>query len=145
MDAKAKIAEIEEKRAARKVAIAAAREAQFAVDLEALDALESEHGDGRVARLDVERFVPPHPTFIVLRTPSAVQYKRFCDRVSRASKANDPKARRDAENELGETCWVYPEPDARKAMLEEFPGLLLSVAIRAAKLVEANEVEEGKD
>ncbi len=145
MGAKQKIEEIEARRAARKADIATAREAQLAVDLEALDALEVEHGDGKVERLDVERFVPPHPTFIVLRTPSSVQYKRFCDQVSRAAKHGDPKARRDAENMLGESCWVYPaDAEQRKAMLDEFPGLLLSVAIRAAKLVEANEVEEGK-
>lgn len=145
-EAKSKIEEIEERRAKRKAGIAEAREVQFAVDLEALDELEIAHGDGAVERLDVERFVPPHPTFVVLKTPSSAQYKRFCDQVSRATKHQDPKARRDAENMLGESCWIYPaEPDARKSMLEEFPGLILSVAIRAAKLVEANEVAEGKD
>lgn len=144
-DAKQRIADIEAKRAARKAGLSADREAQFAADLEALDALECEHGDGKVERLAVDRFVAPHPTFVVLKVPSSAQYKRFCDQASRAAKANDPGARRTAENMLGEACWVYPATkEQRDAMLEEFPGMLLSIAIRAAKLVEANEVEEGK-
>lgn len=143
-DAKKRIEEVEAKRAARKAELSGARDTQLAVDLEALDALECEHGDGKVERLNVDRFVPGHPTFIVLRAPSSALYKRFCDQVSRAAKNNDPGARRAAENALGESCWIYPAEAERKAMLEEFPGLLLSVAIRAAKLVEASEAEEGK-
>jgi hypothetical protein len=144
-DAKSKIEEIEARRAARKAEIATAREEQYALDLEALDGLEVEHGDGAIARLDVERFVSGHPTFIVMKAPSGIQYKRFCDQVAQATKKQDPKGRRDAENLLGASCWVYPaEEEKRKAMLDAFPGLLLSIAIKAAQLVEAREAKEGE-
>jgi len=143
MDAKTKIAEIEQKRAERKAALAAAREEQLANDLEALDALEQEHGDHAIARLDVDGFKPGHTAFVALRSPSSIEYQRFCDMIARAG--NDAKKKLEAQNMLAESCWCYPkEKDARKAMLEAYPGMLLSVAVRAMKLAEATEAAEGK-
>lgn len=140
-----KVEEIEARRAARKAGHAAAREEQYAIDLEALDALEVEHGDDSVARLDVERYVKGHPTFVVLRAPRHDEYKRFCDLVARASDKGSTDARRDAQDMLAHSVWVYPkESDARKAMLKDFPGILLSIVLRAVKLVEAQATTEGK-
>jgi hypothetical protein len=141
-----KIEEIEARRAARKAELAKAQADQFAADLEALDALEVEHGDGAVARLDLERYVKGQPTFAVLKTPSGAQYKRFCDMVSKAVEKNNQVARRAAQDTLAESCWIYPaNSDQRKAMLDEFPGLLVSIAVRATQLVEGRAAEEGKD
>lgn len=46
MDASSKLEEIEKRRAERKSALAVKKEEQKVKDLEALDALEIEHGDG---------------------------------------------------------------------------------------------------
>lgn len=139
----ATIEEIESRRAARKAAVAESRAAQYAKDLEALDSLEVEHGDGCVASLEVDKFVDGLPTMIVIRTPSQDQYKRFCQQVRRA--AGNLEARGAAQDLLAESCWVYPStPDDRKRMLAAFPGVLTSVAVRAAKLAEFRADDEGK-
>jgi len=141
-DAASKIAEIEARRNARKAALSSDREEQFAKDLEALDALEVEHGDGVVARLDVDHFVKGHPTFVVVRAPTGIQYKRFADMVTRAGE--QATKRREATDMLAQSCWLYPDEAQRKEMLEHFPGLLPAISLRAMQLAEAKAADEGK-
>lgn len=134
------------RRAARREAAEKARAEQHEKDLDALDALEEEHGDSNLARLDIEQHVSGQPTLIVLRKPSSVVYKRFVDQVSKAVEKNNAKARRDAQDLLADSCWIYPAtPEERAAMIEHFPGIKVSIAIRANQLVEAKAAEEGKD
>lgn len=143
--AEQRIAEIEARRAERAEQLAGQRVEQYAQDMEALDALEAKHGPENVARLDVKRYVPGHPTFVVLKAPSLQYYRRFCDQVAKAQGSGDAKTRQNAQDDLAKSCWVYPEePKARDAMLEAFPGLLLSVCLKAVELVEAKAAEEGK-
>jgi hypothetical protein len=81
----------------------------------------------------------------VLKAPTSLQYKRFVDQIGIATKKDNPKARAEAQDLLARSCWVYPSDSAAQAaMLEEFPGLLLSITLRATKLVEATEAAEGK-
>jgi hypothetical protein len=144
-DVSAKLAEIEARRAERKGKLDEAKKVQACADLEAYDALEVEHGDENVASLEVERFVEGHPTFVVLKAPDGPQYKRFVDQVSRAVEKNNLIERRKAQDLLAESCWIYPNtPEARKAMLAAFPGLLVSIAVRATQLVEGKASAEGK-
>jgi hypothetical protein len=144
VSAQDKIAEIEARRAARQAKLAVAKEEQYALDLEALDALEVEHGDGAVARLDPERYVEGLPTFVVLKTPSGAQYKRFCDQLAKQAK-DSGKARQDAQDLLAKSCWVYPKQEEQAAMLADFPGILTSIFVRAMQLVEAKQVDLGKE
>jgi len=145
MDAAARIKAVEERRAQRREAVDTEKQEQLATDLEALDALESEHGDGGVAQLELARYVKGLPTFIVIRTPKGIEYKRFTDQVVKASDKGGTKEKRDAQDMLARTCWLYPADDAaQKAMLDEYPALLLSIALRATQLVEAKANEEGK-
>ena len=145
MDAAEKRAEIEARRAARKAALEQARSAQEVLDLEAFDALEVEHGDGNVAQLELDRFVEGFPTFVVVRAPSSMQYKRFTDQVRKSVEKNNMTARGQAQELLGQSCWVYPAAgEEQKKMLDQFPGLLVSLAVKAAKLVEASAADEGK-
>lgn len=140
------IEEVKKQRAARKEAAAKDQAEQEEKDLLALNDLEIEHGDSSVGTMRVERFVPGNPMTIVFKAPSKAQYKRFCDQVAASMKKNDTKSRQDAQDLLSNSVWVYPkESSERDAMLEAFPGLLLSIAIEAQKLVEAKKVEEGKD
>ena len=143
MDAKAKIEEIEKRRAARREASAAARDEQHATDLEAIDKLEEEHGDGVLARLNVDRFVPGQPTFIVMRTPTRAAYKRFQDQYAAATKGKGKVL--DAHENLARTCWVYPaDKAAQDAMLEVLPGIGHAISVHAQQLVEAQASDEGK-
>ncbi len=135
--------EIEAKRAARKAASAAARAEQYLKDLSALNDAEEKHGDGRVASLETSYYAPGLPTLAVIKAPSENYYKRFCQQARKAG--TNGEARGAAQDQLAEVCWIYPEDkEVRKAMLSEFPGLLLSVAIKAAALGELQSVEEGK-
>ena len=137
------IEEIQHRRAARKAAHQVAHDEQARRDLAALDELELEHGDGAVATIKTGRFAPGLPTFAVVRAPSGAQYKRFVDQVRKAGQ--NLEARGKAQDLLGESCLVYPREKAeRDAMLAEFPGLLVSASVEAARLADLRGEEEGK-
>ncbi len=139
------IEDIEKRRADRKAATAKAQEEQYEKDLEALDALEAEHGEGRVVRMNIKGFVPGLPTFIVIRSPGGTPlYKRYTAMVRAAGK--NATAIGTAQDMLGEASIVYPsDPAVLKALLEEFPGAKISAAIRAVACVELEAQEEKKD
>ena len=144
LDASARIAAIEKRRAARKETAAAARAAQYAVDLEALDALEAEHGDGSVAALEVGGFVEGLPTLVVVRSPGGTSfYRRYTDMVRKAGK--NAQAIGAAQDMLGESCIVYPaDGEARARMFEAFPGTKITAALRALRFVELEAADEKK-
>lgn len=136
--------EIQEERAKRKELHAQAEQEQFATDLEALNDLEIEHGDGTIGAVSV-RFVQGFPTRAFFKTPSSIQYKRYVDQVHKAVDKKNTSAQRAAQETLAKSCWVYPkDADAQAAMLESFPGLLTSIALAAASLAEGRAEEEGK-
>ena len=136
------IEEIEKRRADRRKAHDDARDAQIASDLEAIDALESEHGV--LHTMTSNGFKEGVAVKVAFRTPSAVEYKRYCDMVGKAQQKNDAIERRKAQETLAATVMMYPVDDARKAMLEAFPGVLISLAIEAAKVAELRAEDEGK-
>lgn len=144
MDAKAKIEEIQRKRDERREAIQRAKEEQFAKDLEVLASLEEEHGHDAVVRLDMERFVEGQPTFVVIKAPSRAAYKRFQDTMAIAEKGRGQKPL-EVHEQFARACWVYPAERAeQEALLESFPGVSLSMSIRAQRFAEARVVDEGK-
>ena len=134
--------ELEAKRAARKAALEEQRAAQYAIDLEALDALECEHGDGMVSSVEVPAFSPGLPTMSIVRAPKGVEYKRFRDRIANAKGAGAAIVQ--AQDELASACRVYPEPEVYKALCEKFAGLHVSASVAAVKLADARAADEGK-
>ena len=140
-----KLKEIEERRAARKAEAKKARAEQYAKDLEALDALEQEHGDESVAALEVSGFVKGLPSIVVVKSPGGTPlYKRYTDMVRKAGK--NPEGLGKAQELLGEACIVYPSDDeTRKAMFDAFPGTKVSAYVRAIKFVELESADEKKD
>jgi len=143
MDPKQKIAEIEARREARLADLANKEAEQRALDLEAREALEAEHGT--TAEVKVTRYAPGFPTAAFVKTPEPVHYKRYVDMIGRAVEKKSAKDQRAASELLARACWVYPADDeARNAMLEKFPGLLTPISLAAAKLGEGAEAEEGK-
>ncbi len=139
------VAAIQERRAARKQELAKAREQQFAKDLEALDALEAEHGDESVAALDVGAWKPGHPSIMVVKSPGGTQlYKRYTDQVRRAGKNGEAIGK--AQELLGESCIVYPSDEKeRAAFFDAYPGAKVSAYVRVIKFVELAAEDEKKD
>lgn len=138
-----KTEELEAKLAERRAARAAAEAAQYETDLEARLALEDEHGE--VAAVKVPRFVAGHPTRAFVRAPSTLEYERYKARVYKAIDKKSVDQQRDAGEQLARACWVYPATDeARKSMLDAFPGMLSSIQIAATALAEGKAEDEGK-
>jgi hypothetical protein len=136
------VTEIEARRAERKAATQKAREEQYAKDIEAIDALEIESGED-LETLKVNSFKPGLPTLVGVKAPTADYYKRFAQMIRKAGQ--NLEARAHAQDLLAESCWKYPtDPETRKAMKEAFPGVLVSIAVKAAELAELNSEAEGK-
>ena len=133
----ATIEEIQARREARKAELAEKRRAQLAIDLEALDAAEQEHGDERVKCVDLEGWEPGLPTMVILRMPLPIEYKRFVDTIKK-----DPL---DAGRKLGEVCRIYPDDAAFVKIKERAPGFVDTIANASIKLGNARRSEQGKD
>lgn len=141
----ATLEEIKKKRAARSEAADKARNDQELADLTAIDKLEEERGES-LHTMSSNRYTPGAPVKIAFRAPTSAEYKRYKDLVNRAVTKSDPKARVDAQEQLASSVLEYPAKDSEllKATLEAFPGLLISLAIEAAKVAELRAEEEGK-
>lgn len=133
--------EYEKRRAERAASKEADRAAQLAVDLDALMALEDEHGEGRVYRHDLPAYVPGLPTMVIARTPTPAEYKRFRDMMRKAKTASEQGAAIDL---LAAPCRVYPDAEAYDKLLARFPGLGDSLAKPILKLAEGSKEEQGK-
>lgn len=121
---KARLAELEAKRAARAAAAetsAAALALELEVaDAEAIDKAESEHGvEGR--HIAVER---TDLGCVIIRRPTGAAYQRFVDSDMQTKHAEA----------LIKSCRVHPEPLAFARILSERPGALSHLAQKAAAL-----------
>lgn len=135
--------DIEKRRQQRREDATKAKAAQYAKDIAAIDAIETEMGD-ELATLPVNNYRPSTglPTLVGVRAPTADQYKRFGQMIRKAEK--NAEERQKALDLLAESCWAYPsELDARKAMKEAYPAVLLGIGVKATELAELN-LEEGK-
>lgn len=141
----ATIEEIEKRRAARLADHDKARLEQERVDLETIDALEEANGEP-LHTMTANGFKAGVPVKAAFRAPSGIEYKRYVDMVGKAQQKSDSVARVRAQELLAEVCWMYPakDSDARKAMFDAFPGVLISLAIEAAKVAELRSEAEGK-
>jgi hypothetical protein len=136
------VTEIESRRAQRKAAAEEARKEQYAKDLEAIDALEVESGD-EITTLKVASYKAGLPTLVGIKAPSETYYKRYAQMIRRAGQNLEKAA--EAQEMLAESCWVYPaDKQARKAMREAFPAVLMSIVVKVNELVELKSEEEGK-
>ena len=138
------IAALKAQIAAKRSDAAQGERAQIIVDLKARLALEAQHG--RLAGVNVSRYVPGQPTQAFLRAPNAGEYKRFRAQVFNALRDKKSGAMQEAQELLARSCWVYPEgKEAQTAMLDEFAGLLASLGAAAQGMAEGTVEEEGKD
>lgn len=138
-DTESKIAEIEARRAARKVATAKARAEQYALDLVEVDKLELEHGDDRVRVLTAPSFVTGLPTLAVVKTPDGPVFNRFRQMVRKAGQKTEAIGA--AKDLLAASCVAYPDADLYGRMKESWPSIHDNVGIAAIELGEMG----GKD
>jgi hypothetical protein len=137
----ATVEEIEARRAARKAELETQRQAQLAKDLEALDELEVEHGDGQIVRVDLNFYTPDLPTMVLARVPRPAEFKRYQDQCSKKNEG----AIVAATNLLGESCVVYPDKETYARVREKHAGVHVVLATRAVNACAGRQAEEGKD
>lgn len=138
-----RIAAASDRRAAKAEAELAAREEQFATDLEAIEALEEKLGLRVHYSKQVRTFVPGLPVVVGVRAPDPDEYRRMFSLVNRSGGNGDAKV--SALMTLANACWVYPvDPAARIAMSKANAALLASVGNFANTLAEVELREEGK-
>lgn len=132
------LSEVEKKRQDRKLILAKQRDEQYAKDLEAIDALEVEHGDTNIAILEVP-FTLGMPVLAAVRTPTDPETKRYRSRVQ--AKNADTAA---ASEEVGMSCVVYPTGDVLEALLQARPGVRVQLGTSALGLATATAKAEEK-
>jgi hypothetical protein len=131
-----------ERRAARKAELADKAAEQREIDLDAIDALEVEHGDSNIAVLTVP-FTPGLPVMVAARCPKPAEIKRYQTRVrtKKDGSAGDPIA---AAEEIAACCRVYPDGDSYDALCTARAGLNVQLGVAAITLSAAKDEAEGK-
>ena len=133
------IEEIEARRAERREKNAQLCEAQRAIDLEAIDALEVQYGDSNIRVVEVP-FTPGLPVLTAVRCPRPIEVKRYRATVAPDHRANAAKAAED----LGAICLVYPIGDLKDQLIEARPGLLVGLGIESLGMSTGRAQDEGK-
>ncbi len=132
----------ERKRAERKAKLKEQEDAQRARDLEVVDALEEEHGDSKIAVLNVP-YTPGLPTLVAARLPTDPEIKRYRYRC----KDKGPKEPGDAigaAEELSAKTRVYPDDETYAKICAERHGVPLQLGIISANLAIGKAEAEGK-
>jgi hypothetical protein len=133
-----KIAEIEKRRSDRKKASDDKRDAQTVIDLQAIEELEIELGEGAVAIVEIPEFTPGCVTMVAARSPNTAEVKRYRFMASdKPGKRNDviPGDAVGAAEQLAETCLKYPDAEAFEKVCAERPGLKAQLGTFAVQLV----------
>lgn len=140
------IEEIQERRRARKAELNTQRLAQYAVDLEQLDELELEHGDGNLVIHHISddegvptRYIPGCTTIAIFRLPKRMEMKRYQD-MCRKEKSDKVAA----ANMVATACRLYPDKDGYNHLLEVYPGIHTTAAIGVLNAASGVADEEGK-
>lgn len=145
-DERSALKQVEARREARKAAQRKAADDQLALDLEAIDAIETQLGDGNVAVVRLP-YAPGLPAAAAVRCPKPAELKRFRDRVSPQKDSRNREVQPDtakAAEELAAVCLVYPEREAYEQLCAARPGLAAQLGGAAVKLAVGAEEAEGK-
>lgn len=143
-EAEDKIAALQKKRERRRAELKAQHDQQFAIDLEALDALEEQYGLAAIVRVDIaeNRYVPSLPTMAIYRMPTTAECKRYKDRLK--PRGDKPVDQIGAADELLGACRLYPDAESCAALYEKFGFVHTHAAMLAIKAAEGQKAEEGK-
>jgi hypothetical protein len=146
-----RIAAVQKRRQERADREQLAKRRQELTDLEAIDALEEEHGDGRIGTAPIRGWVPGRGavTRIAIKVPerSDHSYQRFQSLVLKNRKS--PGKLTQAMEQLARMVLAYPSPEhnreAYDATLELAPVMLTTIADMAQGLADADaEADEKK-
>lgn len=132
----------EKRRADRKAAAAAARDAQLAIDTEVIIGLEELLGDAstKVIRVPYQAGLP---AAVLIRCPNAAEIKRYRDmvKVRKDGKPGDPVA---AHELLGNSCVEYPAAETFATLCEKLPSLAGQCGTEAVALSAGEAEQAGK-
>ncbi len=118
-----------------------ARDAQEAIDLEALFDARDEHGVSAVAAVKIP-FEPGLPMHAIARRPKPIEFKRFQDLTAKKD-AGTPEAIKAAE-QVATVCLIYPAPEVFVKMCEAVAGLKIALGSAAVGLSTAKAREDAK-
>jgi hypothetical protein len=124
-----------------------ARIIQEAADLVAYETLADEFGEENLSRLNLP-YTAGCPTFLVVRTPTAGEAKRYRDQVKPKDFSKAPDTVAPAEL-LAAACRVYPLRDEAGNALyklagDKRPGVYTQLGMLALALAQGREADEGK-
>lgn len=132
----------EDRRAARKAEALKARNAQRVIDLDAIDALEVEHGDSNVGVINLP-YSAGLPTCAAVRAPKPAELKRFRTRVTPKHEKDRPDSGAAAE-ELAAVCVIFPDAETYARLCTARPGLAVQLGSKAVDLATGKVEAEGK-
>jgi hypothetical protein len=136
--------QVKARRAARKAAVSVEEDAARAADLDAIDALEVEHGDSNVSVVHVP-YVHGMPTCAAVRCPKPAEVKRYQSRCKPKHEKDHPDTVAAAE-ELAAICRIFPaDKEAYAALCAARPGLVVQLGVAAIRLGQGKSDDEGKD
>lgn len=144
------VEEIQKRRADRKAAQNSKRLEQYVLDLEELDRLEEQHGDGRIVVHHISddegtpsRYVDGCVTLAVFRLPTRVEMKRYQDQCKpdRKGRPGDTVA---AANQVARACRLYPDAESWTQLIETYAGIDVHAAVSVLEAVSGVAEEEGK-
>lgn len=133
-----KIAEIELRRTNRKKVNDAKRDEQRVLDLEAIEQLEIEFGEGSIIILEIQEFTPGCVTLVAARAPNTAEMKRYRYMASdKPGKRNEviPGDPASAAEQVAETCLKYPDLESFEKVCGVRPGLRAQLGGHAVELV----------
>lgn len=133
----------EEKREARKVEHRKLARARKAIDVAAIDQLESDNGEEDVAVLWVPYLADDLPMAVAVRTPNKNEIKRYRSMVKPRKDGTLPDLVQHVET-VGRSCLLYPDTETFDRLLERRPGLLIQLGNTALELSTGREQAEGK-
>jgi hypothetical protein len=137
-----KLEEVEKRRAERKAKVEAERNEQRAVDLEAIEALEIQHGDSSICMLEVP-YTPGLPNLVAARCPNDAEVKRYRASV-KPDKQGRPGNAVAAAEQLAALVRVYPDDEAYAAICAARPGIHAQLGATALGLAVGKAEDEGK-
>lgn len=144
-----RVAEANARRVARREVAAKAELERLAIDLEAIDALEAEHGHERIKVLSVAYHTPDLPVRVAVRTPDQPEMDRYRATVRDRGEPGSRGFRKGdvikAHEDLAAVTLVYPDEPTFALLCALKPALKGQVGGAAALLATADEEEQGKD
>lgn len=118
-----------------------ARDAQEAIDLEALFDARDECGVSAVVAVKIP-FEPGLPMHAIARRPKPIEFKRFQDLTAKKD-AGTPEAIKAAE-QVATVCLIYPTAEVFAKMCDAVPGLKIALGSASVGLATAKAREDAK-